>query len=208
MPWWCHLSSWIKLSLKPHGFRGANTLSLFILVHFGFLPVTAGRVPNNYTLKPKMLHYYLSFTQKRCGLDMKSKAVLSRYGVWNTTEAESLGEETMGLSSPSWVSFSENTFLLVYKCGKEVSRNQANPFPNVNTKIYIPLPKGSSFGVVSFWVNTFIVIDAICIAPLKSWIKEPGAAHVPSTKARGNSTFLFLFQWFQWTIEFVFINTQ
>lgn len=101
---------------------------------------------------------------------MKSKTLASQQGVGNTTEVESLGEETVHLSSPSWVSLSQSNFVLVWVCGKEVARNQANPFPNINTKMH-SFTQDKLFGLVIFCItNTLIIIvvtNAMCTAILK-----------------------------------------
>lgn len=55
-------------------------------------------------LKQKMLHYYLRFTQSRCGLDMKSKALAPQHGEGNVPEAEPLDEETVYLSLQPFLS--------------------------------------------------------------------------------------------------------
>ena len=93
----------------------------FNLVTSVFVSIAPERVPNDFIFLIKMLHYYLTFTLRKCGLDMKSKALLSQYRVGGRI----FGWGNYGsLASLGLVSVSQSRvlghcgFILVWLCKK------------------------------------------------------------------------------------------
>ena len=139
------------------------SFNLFTLV---FMPIAPERIPNDFIFWIKMLHYYLTFTLRKCGLDMKSKALLSQYqlggkifGWGNYGSLASLGSVSVSQSRV----LGQSSFILVWLCKKS-----GKPISKCKYQNSFLWPSLASFGLVLFWIVNFLTVaDTIRMATLK-----------------------------------------